>query len=108
MIEKTKGNLFMLNFMEFIIESIAQRVVEILKKEKEVFFQKTITLEAETTSESSKDRLLKINEVCSKLGISRATLNNWRLKALLLPDTYVGRSPRYFESTIDNYIQNNK
>lgn len=42
------------------------------------------------------------------LKIKRGTLNSWRIKGLLIPDTYVGRSPRYKKSTIQNYINNIK
>ncbi len=103
-----KQRVCMLNFMGFFIESLAQQFVEKLKEEKENWFPRTIPVEAETVSENTSNRLLKIDEVCKLLNVSRVTLNNWRRQKILQPDTYVGRSPRYFQSTIDNYIQNKK
>ncbi len=97
-----------LNFIELLIESVAKRVVEKLKEEKENWFPRTIPVEAEAVSEDTSNRLLKIDEVCKLLNVSRVTLYNWRRQKILQPDTYVGTSPRYFQSTIDNYIQNKK
>lgn len=46
------------------------------------------------------DKYLKIKQVCDLLGIERQTLNNWKKKGVLKPDSYIGKSPVYLESKI--------
>lgn len=93
-----------LNCLEYIVDrmagEVAQRVVELLNDGQGVLPPPTIEVEASV----EKSRLLTIKEVRERLGISRGTLDNWRKNKILEPDTYVGRSPRYYEDTIDSYV----
>lgn len=46
----------------------------------------------------------KIEEVCKRLKVSRATLDRHRKAGLLKPSFYVGRSPRFTEEDIQKYL----
>lgn len=46
----------------------------------------------------------KIDEVCKRLKISKATLSRHRKAGFLKPSVYVGRSPRFTEEDIQEYL----
>ena len=49
--------------------------------------------------------LLTVREVCVRLKIDERTLRRHRRLGLFpKPDTYVGRSPRWFERTVANHL----
>ena len=51
--------------------------------------------------------LLTVDEVCARLTVDERTLRRHRRLGLFpKPDTYVGRSPRWFESTIAAHLAN--
>ncbi|KUY26102.1 helix-turn-helix transcriptional regulator [Elizabethkingia ursingii] len=56
--------------------------------------------------DKEEDVYLTIKQVCEKLNVTRQTINTWRKNGMLLPDIYIGRSPKYLESKIK--ILNNK
>lgn len=47
----------------------------------------------------------KIEEVCKRLKVSKATLGRHRKAGLLKASVYVGRSPRFTEEDIQKYLQ---
>ena len=47
----------------------------------------------------------KIEEVCKRLKVSKATLARHRKAGLLKASVYVGRSPRFTEEDIQKYLQ---
>lgn len=58
------------------------------------------TIMNEYLSNEVQDNYLKINQVCDFLNIKRQTLDNWKKNGVLIPDSYIGRSPVYLESKI--------
>lgn len=56
--------------------------------------------------EKEDDIYLSIKQVADRLKVTRQTVNDWRRKGTLVPDTYIGRSPKYLESKIK--ILNNR
>lgn len=104
-LNKTNTNNMVYQLMGELAHMVAHNVVERLRETGE-FFNQTITVEAETVENETPDELLTIQEVCKILKVKRGALNDWRLKNILEPDTYVGRSPRYKRATIQEYINN--
>lgn len=102
MLKNTINNM-VFQLIEMLADKVAHRVVEKLKGS-ETIFAKTIEVEAKTVGEENPQELLSIQEVCEILKVKRGTLNSWRVKGVLKPDTHVGNSPRYFRVSIDEFI----
>lgn len=49
-------------------------------------------------------KLYSIAEVCERLSVSKPTLFRHRKMGLITPSGYVGRSPRFSEEDIANYL----
>lgn len=49
-------------------------------------------------------KLYSISEVCERLSVSKPTLFRHRKMGLITPSGYVGRSPRFSEEDIANYL----
>lgn len=97
------------HFVNQLMEYFADVVVGKLhaKLEKSNCVVKTISITQEGIIEKKDDgELLSKKEVCELLKIKMPTLNSWRVKKHLMPDTYVGRSPRYKRITIEKYLKN--
>ncbi len=107
LLSKTNTNNMVHQLMGALADLVAHNVVERLR-ETEEFFNKTITVEAEPVENENPDELLTIKEVCKILKVRRGALNDWRIKGILEPDTYVGRSPRYKRGTIQGFINYKK
>lgn len=56
--------------------------------------------------EKEDDVYLSIKQVSDRLNVTRQTIDAWRRNGTLVPDTYIGRSPKYLESKIK--ILNNR
>jgi hypothetical protein len=56
--------------------------------------------------EKEDDIYLSIKQVSDRLNVTRQTIDTWRRNGTLVPDTYIGRSPKYLESKIK--ILNNR
>ncbi|MCT4151987.1 hypothetical protein CMU02_02625 [Elizabethkingia anophelis] len=56
--------------------------------------------------EKEDDVYLSIKQVSDRLNVTRQTIDVWRRNGTLVPDTYIGRSPKYLESKIK--ILNNR
>lgn len=98
-------NHFVNQLLEYIAEKVAGKVL--LKLEESNNIVKTISINQEEIIEKKdEDSLLFKKEVCELLKIKMPTLNSWRVKGYLMPDTYVGRSPRYKRSSIERYLKN--
>ena len=50
------------------------------------------------------EKLYSIAEVCERLSVSKPTLFRHRKMGLITPSGYVGRSPRFSEEDIANYL----
>ena len=50
------------------------------------------------------EEYLTRKEVCKLFKIKLTTLDSWKRKKHLLPDTYIGISPRYRKSSILKYL----
>lgn len=50
--------------------------------------------------EKEDDVYLSIKQVSDRLNVTRQTIDAWRRNGTLVPDTYIGRSPKYLESKI--------
>ncbi|MCT4235843.1 MULTISPECIES: helix-turn-helix transcriptional regulator [Elizabethkingia] len=61
---------------------------------------KEIFEEYHIDGEKEEDVYLTIKQVCERLSVTRQTINAWKKNGILIPDTYIGRSPRYLESKI--------
>lgn len=97
------------HFVNQLIEYLADKVAGKLwtKLEESNYLVKTISINQKEIIEKKDDEELLIKkEVCEMLKIKLPTLNSWRVKGLLMPDTYVGRSPRYKRSSIERYLKN--
>lgn len=82
--------------IDILAMKIAKNVAELLQ---EGVYDKDVK-ETETPSCES----YKIEEVCKRLKVSRATLDRHRKAGLLKPSFYVGRSPRFTEEDIQKYL----
>ena len=59
----------------------------------------------DTTQATFADRLLRPDEVCVRLGVSRATFNRWRAAGSFPQPVHVGpRSPRWRESDLTRWV----
>lgn len=61
----------------------------------------------EEISENSEE-LLTIKDLERILKVKKGAIYDWRKKGLLKPDTFIGRSPRYKRSSIDEFINNKR
>lgn len=96
---------FVNQLLEYIAEKVAKKVL--LKLEESNYLVNTISINQEDIiDKNNEDALLFKKEVCELLKIKMPTLNSWRVKGYLMPDTYVGRSPRYKKSSIERYLKN--
>lgn len=87
------------DLIQKIIESITDIVVSrVLEK-----------VEHSTSNEDSKDGNMKLytsKQLCEMLHISKSKLYRHREKGYLVPAKYVGRTPLYDDSSINNYLNN--
>lgn len=98
-------NHFVNQLLEYIAEKVAGKVLSKLEESNHVV--KIISINQEDViDKNDEDALLFKKEVCELLKIKMPTLNSWRVKGYLMPDTYVGRSPRYKRSSIEKYLKN--
>ena len=88
------------DFTDLLVDRIAERVVERLKEEGLVL--------AEPSSEAKTDPLQQtlytIEDLCNWLKISEETLHLHRRKGLLKASVYVGRSPRFTDADVEDYL----
>lgn len=98
-------NHFVNQLLEYIAEKVAGKLL--LKLGESNHTVKTISInQDDVIDKNHEDALLFKKEVCELLKIKMPTLNSWRVKGYLMPDTYVGRSPRYKRSSIEKYLKN--
>lgn len=98
-------NHFVNQLMEYFADKVAGKLWT--KLEESNYLVKTISInQEEIIGKKDEDSLLFKKEVCELLKIKMPTLNSWRVKGYLMPDTYVGRSPRYKRSSIERYLKN--
>jgi len=58
-------------------------------------------------SESSKSKLLTVEEAAGRLTLKPATIRSWILRGIHLEVVKVGRSVRITESSIERFIERN-
>lgn len=104
-LKKTQTNNILFQLMSELADMVSYKVAEKLQETGE-FFNKTITVEAETIKDENPDELLTIKEVCEIFKVKRGALYYWRDKGILKPDTHIGRSPRYKMASINDFINN--
>lgn len=86
--------------MEDLIKSIVETVSEgILQKIKENWSDVK-----PSKSEKEESEVFSISDVCKRLKISKPTLSRHMKQGYLKPSFYVGRSPRFTHSAIEEYI----
>ncbi|CAM4357023.1 MerR family transcriptional regulator [Flavobacterium terrigena] len=104
-IKNPNTNHFVNQLLEYFADKVAGKLLS--KLEESNCLVKTISISQEEFIENKNDEdLLFKKEVCELLKIKMPTLNSWRVKGVLMPDTYVGRSPRYKRITIERYLKN--
>ena len=86
--------------MEEIINKIVETVSEgILQKIKE-----NLDCIKSSQNEMEESEVFSRDEVCKRLKISKPTLSRHIKQGYLKPSFYVGRSPRFTQSTIEEYV----
>ncbi len=86
--------------MDEIIKKIVETVSEgILQKIKENWGDVK-----SSKSEKEESEVFSISDVCKRLKISKVTLSRHMKQGYLKPSFYVGRSPRFTHSAIEEYI----
>lgn len=86
--------------MDEIINKIVEAVSEgILQKIKENWGDVK-----SSRNEKEENEVFSITDVCNRLKISKPTLSRHIKLGYLKPSFYVGRSPRFTQSTIEEYI----
>lgn len=87
-------NEFIYQIVEAVSDGILQRIFE---KMDSIKSSSNVGVEPE---------VLSISDVCERLKISKPTLSRHMKQGYLSPSFYVGRSPRFTRSAIENYINN--
>ena len=87
--------------MEEIIEILAMKIA---KNVAEILQNGACDVDVKQTDDTSCESY-KIEEVCKRLKVSKATLARHRKAGLLKASVYVGRSPRFTEEDIQKYLQ---
>lgn len=86
--------------MDELINQIVETVSEgILQKIKE-----NLDYIKSSKNEKEENEVFSRDEVCKRLKISKPTLSRHIKQGYLKPSFYVGRSPRFTQSTIEKYI----
>lgn len=62
----------------------------------------------QTTNERMENQYLTTEEVCRRLGVSKTTLFRFRKEGMISPSYFIGRSPRFTEEDIENYLKEAK
>lgn len=88
------------DFTELLVDRIAEKVVERLKEEGLVM----VSPSSNAKDNPPKQTMYNIKQVCERLSISKETLHNHRRCGLLKASYYVGRSPRFSEEDIKDYL----
>ena len=89
-------------FTDLLVDRIAERVVERLREEGLVM----ATPSPKAKTDPQPQTLYTIEDLCNWLKISEETLHLHRRKGLLKASIYVGRSPRFTEADIQDYLNN--
>ena len=87
--------------MEEIIEILAMKIA---KNVAEILQNGACDVDVKQMDDTSCESY-KIEEVCKRLKVSKATLARHRKAGLLKASVYVGRSPRFTEGDIQKYLQ---
>jgi excisionase family DNA binding protein len=87
--------------MEEIIEILAMKIA---KNVAEILQNGACDVDVKQMDDTSCESY-KIEEVCKRLKVSKATLARHRKAGLLKASVYVGRSPRFTEEDINKYLQ---
>lgn len=86
--------------MEELINQIVETVSEgILQK-----INENLDCIKSLKSEKEESEVFSRDDVCKRLKISKPTLSRHIKQGYLKPSFYVGRSPRFTQSTIEEYI----
>lgn len=80
-----------------IVESISAGVMEKISE--------SLAQPKPSNTELAEDEVFCITDVCKRLKISKATLTRHIKQGLLTPTFYVGRSPRFTQKTIEDYLR---
>ncbi|WP_338360137.1 helix-turn-helix domain-containing protein [Yeosuana marina] len=106
-IKKRPNTNFVYQLMGEFADMVAHKVVEAIKETEDLLTQ-TIPIEASIVEQENPNELLTIKEVCEILKVSRSTIYDWMDKDILLPDTNIGRSPRYKRCSLNEFINYKK
>ena len=90
------------NIADEFAAMVAAKVVDILE-EKGLVMAADASCPKEVQPQST--TLYSIDEVCKRLKITKATFNRHRSRGYISPTCYVGRSPRFTEADIQNYLE---
>ena len=88
------------DFTDLLVDRIAERVVDRLKEEGLVMPAQS----PEAKTNPQQQTLYTIDELCNWLKISEETLHLHRCQGLLKASIYVGRSPRFTEADVNDYL----
>ncbi len=83
-------------FINQIVETVSEGILQKLKENWECI--------KPSNNEKEESEVFSRDEVCKRLKISKPTLSRHIKLGYLKPSFYVGRSPRFTLSTIEEYI----
>jgi len=97
----------MVQLMGVLTGMVTEKIEETINEKLSLNKKHLIEESNNSIKKIASDDLLTQKEVLPILGLkSPTTLWNWRKNGILKPDTYIGRSPRYKRSSIQNFIDN--
>lgn len=79
-----------------IVETVSEGILQQIKENLDCI--------KSSKNEKEESEVFSRDEVCKRLKISKPTLSRHIKQGYLKPSFYVGRSPRFTQSTIEEYI----
>lgn len=91
--------------IELMAELVSEKVSDKLEQNGYSFIQQ---IEVKEKITENSEELLTVKDLERILKVKKGAIYDWRNKGILMPDTYIGRSPRYKRSSIDEFINNKR
>jgi hypothetical protein len=58
----------------------------------------------QTVTTQKDDDLKDYSYLAQRTGMKESTLRYWKLIGKIMPDSYMGRKPMWYKSTVDRYV----
>ena len=88
----------MQNLIKKIVEAVSDGILQQISEKMDSI--------KSSSNVGAEPEVFSISDVCESLKISKPTLSRHIKQGYLSPSFYVGRSPRFTRSAIENYINN--